>query len=258
MEIDYAQQEVRVGACYHKDPMMIEYIENPAKDMHRDMAVEIFKLDVGDVSKEIRYAAKNKFVFPQFYGDWYVSCAKSMWDSAANLSTPLELPLKKHLKQQGIRSYQAFEDHVEEIERQFWKERFSGYDQWKEDWYDQYMERGWFKMLTGFECHGVFDRKKVINYPVQGAAFHCLLWSLVVLQEWLGKLGLKSLIVGQIHDSIVMDVVPEEEAEVKALAKKVMTESIAKEWEWLIVPLEVEFETADVDASWHELKEEEG
>ena len=40
VEIDYSGIEVRIAACYHKDPAMISYIKDPSKDMHRDMAGE--------------------------------------------------------------------------------------------------------------------------------------------------------------------------------------------------------------------------
>ena len=69
LEIDYSGLEVRIAACYHKDPTMLEYIRNPKSDMHGDMAKQIFLLN--DFNKEthgvLRQAAKNVFVFPEFY-----------------------------------------------------------------------------------------------------------------------------------------------------------------------------------------------
>ncbi len=73
LELDYSGLEVCIAACYHQDPTMIKYIKDPASDMHADMAKQIFFIKDFDKKhkslKELRYYAKNGFVFPQFYGD---------------------------------------------------------------------------------------------------------------------------------------------------------------------------------------------
>ena len=82
LEVDYKGIEVSVSACYHKDPNMIKYVSDPSTDMHGDMAAQIFK--IGNFDKLIkaydtlRKATKNGFVFPQFYGDYYVKNAISL------------------------------------------------------------------------------------------------------------------------------------------------------------------------------------
>src|SRR4029077_4537362 len=100
----------------------------------------------------------------------------------------------------------TFEEHVKKIERNFWDVRFRGYLDWKRDFYAEYLKRGRFDMLTGFRCEGVFEKNQVVNFPIQGSAFHCLLWALVDLQRWIIKNKMGSLIVGQIHDSMLLDV----------------------------------------------------
>ena len=105
-------------------------------------------------------------------------------------------------------------------------------------------------MLTGFRVDGIYGRNDVINYPVQGAAFHCLLWCLIQLQRWLNAAGMKSLIVGQIHDSIVLDVTDDEAKEVLAKAHEIMTEDLPKHYSWIIVPMEVEAEMTPLGGSW--------
>ena len=100
LEIDYSGIEVRISVCVHKDPKMLEYINNPTTDMHRDMAMELFLLEEEEVSKESRYCSKNGFVFPQFYGDYYESCAKSIWQTVDKVKAVVkgsDLSLKKHL-----------------------------------------------------------------------------------------------------------------------------------------------------------------
>src|SRR4030042_1430663 len=82
LEVDFKGLEVGIGTCYHKDPTMLKYLNDPTSDMHRDMAKQIFMLDDFDSlkpsHKTLRSAAKNGFVFPEFYGDYYGNCAYNM------------------------------------------------------------------------------------------------------------------------------------------------------------------------------------
>lgn len=257
VEIDYSGIEVKVSACVHHDPRMIEYIEDPTTDMHRDMAMECYVLSIAEVSEDTRYCAKNKFVFPEFYGDYYMSCAKTLWDAIEAMKLKTEksnITLKQHLKQQGIRSHADFEQHIKEVEHRFWHERFPVYTEWKKQHMQEYEKRGWFDLLTGFRVHEVLTRNEALNRPIQGPAFHCLLWSANRLHEIAQKEKWQSLIVGQIHDSIVMDVVPDELDLVLKTAQRVMCEDI-KEWaHWLIVPLKIDCEVAPINKPWYDKK----
>lgn len=265
VEIDIQGAEVRVAACYHKDPVMVDYILDPTKDMHRDMAVELFKLPVAEVSKEVRHRAKNLFVFPQFYGDWWPHCAKNLWGEAAKVRTVSGVLLQNHLRAKGMKTLgslepdsvepRTFADHVRLVEKGFWGERFKVYTQWKQRWYEQYSRRGWFKSLTGFVCQGFMRKNEVINYPVQGSAFHCLLWGLTQLvRHELPRRRMNTIIVGQIHDSIVADVPPEELDDFLGLAQLVFSRMLSKHWPWLIVPIKIEAEVSPVGGSWADKK----
>jgi DNA polymerase-1 len=266
VELDYGGIEVRVAACYHKDPRMLDYIADPTKDLHRDMAVECFMLRPEQVTKDIRYCGKNQFVFPQFYGDWYIDCARSMWAwiGRRKLVTADGTDLYTHLRSKGIKRLGAcdpkedpipgmFEHHIRQVERRFWEKRFAVYGNWKRKWYESYCKRGRFETLTGFVCQGVLKRNQVINFPVQGSAFHCLLWSLnrLVLYE-LRRAKMKAKIVGQIHDSLIGDVPDEEVSDYVALCERVMTKDLPKLWKWIIVPLTVEAEATPVNGNWSE------
>lgn len=264
VEIDYGGIEVKVSTCYNKDPNLIKYVTDKTTDMHRDMAAECYMIKPEQVSKLARYAAKNQFVFPQFYGSYYAQCAPALWQSIDKLKLEVDgKSLRTHLRGQGIKSLGlcdgrpqpgTFENHIKQVEEDFWGRRFKVYAEWKKTWWEAYQKEGGFHMLTGFRVQGVYSRNDVINYPVQGAAFHCLLQSLIWLQRWLTKKKMKSLIVGQIHDSMVLDVVPEELEDVLYVAKWLMTKKLPKAWPWIIVPLEVECEVAPINASWHEKK----
>lgn len=268
VENDFKGIEVGVSACYHHDRNFISYITTPGKDMHRDMAAQIYMLKPEEVSKDARYGAKNKFVFPQFYGDYYVACAKNLWEwiTKGKLVGPNGVPLMDHLRAKGIRKLGAcdpeqeprvgtFEHHIKEVEEDFWNNRFMEYGQWRRDFYKQYLNRGFFDTHTGFRIHGNFRRNQVTNFPVQGSAFHCLLWCLIQVNKRLRKLKMRSKVVGQIHDSLIGDVPVEELRDYLALVEEVATVELRKHYKWLIVPLEIEYEICPSDGTWYDKKE---
>lgn len=257
LELDYSGLEVRVAACYHKDPVMIKEITEPGRDMHRDTAIELFLLNPNDVTSELRFTAKNSFVFAQFYGDYYANCAKNIWNAILlyDLKTRTGVSIREHLSDKGIKTYSDFENHVKSVEYRFWNEKFRVYKKWKENMWDNYQKTGVVNMHTGFICRGLMRRNQVINYPVQGAAFHCLLWSLIHLQRLFLRNHLRSMIVGQIHDSIVIDVVPEELNCVMNWTHTIMTKEIRKVWDWIIVPLDIKAEASLPNESWANKKE---
>ena len=268
IETDYKGIEVSVAACYHKDPTMIADIVDPERDMHRDMAGECYLLPKSQVTKDVRYCGKHMFVFPQFYGDWFLSCSRTLWEavSSNNLVRADGLPLSKHLEQAGITGLGNTEDvskttpgtfihHIKEVEHEFWNVRYPKYTKWKKKWMEDYEKQGWFRTKTGFICQGFMKRNEAINYPVQGSAFHVLLYALIILQKMIKKRGMKTLIVGQIHDSIVADVPDDEVQEYLTLVNYVTSEIIPKRWKWIVVPMGIECEVAPVNGSWYQKKE---
>ena len=257
LEPDFSGIEVRVSDCYHKDPMMTTYIQDKSTDMHRDMCQQIYILGDDEWTKDARFYAKNGFVFPEFYGDYYANCAKAMWKaiSSAGLKTRAGVPLKKHLRDHGIRNYQQFEDHMQEVEDHFWNERFPVYRNWKERQWKTYLRNGYVDMYTGFRCSGVMGRNEVTNYPIQGSAFHCLLWSFIQVDRELTENGWDSRLIGQIHDSMVLDVNPSELEDLIFLIKRVTCDDLLKHWDWIIVPLEIDADLSPVDAPWSEKQE---
>lgn len=266
LEVDYKALEVCIGACYHKDPTMLEYINDPASDMHADMAKQIFFIDKLDylkpVIKTLRNAAKNGFVFPQFYGDYYGNNAlgicrwvglpvRGRWHDDSGMKWPGGDHIGGHLRRNGIPSLEAFKRHLEKIEHHFWNERFPVYDRWKRRWFRQYQRKGYFEMLTGFRCSGVMGFNDVVNYPIQGSAFHCLLWSFIELDKWLQQEQLDTRIIGQIHDSILLDVAPLEFDYVLKKVQQITCADLRREWLWIVTPLAIKAEACEVDESWY-------
>lgn len=264
LEVDYGNLEVRIGACYHKDSNMIKYIKDPTTDMHRDMMEQIFKLEYNGSEEHgvLRSAAKNGFVFPQFYGDYYVNNAKDMacrwgelpsgvWKDTHGISIGSKT-LGEHMRSQGFKSIKSFEKHLEQIQYDFWTKRFPEYAKWKRRCWNIYKRKGYVDLLTGFRCHGVMSKNDATNYPIQGSAFHCLLWSFIKITHDLEMMGLSSKVIGQIHDAIILDIYPEELETVAELVHRVTCEELPSYWPWIIVPLEVDAEICPVDGSWAE------
>ena len=268
-EVDYSGIEVRIGICYHKDPNMLKYVTDPTTDMHGDMCQQCFKIDDFDRKipeyKHLRDATKNGFVFPQFYGSFYGNCAENLaiswgkltrgkWKSGQGVSMPDGAKLSDHLIEQGISSFEDFKDHIEAVEKDFWENRFRVYQQWKDEWWEEYQGKGYFDTLTGFRCSGVMGYNDVINYPVQGSAFHCLLWSFIQIDKIMREEKWDTRLVGQIHDAIVLDINPSELDHVMKTVRRVACEELPRAWKWIIVPLEVEADLCEVDRPWNEKK----
>jgi len=258
MESDFKGVEVCASACQHKDPVLIKYIKDPKTDMHRDQAMDCYELLMKQVSKEIRYSAKNGFVFPEFYGSYWKQVAPSLWDNVhlLKLTTSDGIPLMDHLKAKKLIPYSRFEQHIKEVERRFWYEKFKVYTQWKESFWNEYLRKGYFHTLTGFTCSGLMRKNQVLNHPIQGPAFHCMLWTLIQVNRILKKSKMGPFIVGQIHDSIAFDNVGRGQAEdLRSIVDEVATKKLPAEWPWIIVPLKVDYEISEPDQPWS-MKEE--
>ena len=268
LEVDFGSLEVRIAACYHKDENMLKYITDPSTDMHSDMTKQIFMLDTFDKSNPshsfLRAAVKNGFVFPEFYGDYYGNCANSMacgwgklpqgkWSRGQGVNLDTEnFTLSDHLIAKGINSLEKFSDHIKSIESDFWRRRFPEYAAWKETWWRLYRKYGYIDLLTGFRCSGLMGKNDCINYPVQGAAFHCLLWSFIELDRLRREEEWDTRLIGQIHDAIIFDVHPDELDYIMKIVRYVTCKALPKAWKWIIVPLEIDAEVCGVDESWSE------
>jgi DNA polymerase-1 len=266
VEFDFKGVEVVTAECYHHDPTMMTYIMDKKNDMHRDTASDLFKMSAAQVKEfdGVRHIAKNKFVFPQFYGDFYASCARAIWDELRKTKCKSSVDGRSvfdHLKAVGITARGdcdpekppirgTLEYRVKEVEDLFWHTRFPVYTAWKRQWYQQYLDTGEVVYHTGFVARGVMKRNEVINYAVQGSAFHCDLWCLIELQKWLLKNKMRSKIIGQIHDSMVCDVHEDELDDFVDKARELMTVSLLKAWPWLVAPLEAEVDVAPPGTSW--------
>jgi DNA polymerase I-like protein with 3'-5' exonuclease and polymerase domains len=104
--------------------------------------------------------------------------------------------------------------------------------------------------FTGFTAEGVHRRNEVINYPVQGNAFHCLLWSLIETMKALRKYKMKSVVIGQIHDSMISDVPDNELQDYLNITEEITAVKLRKHWDWINVPVGTEVEVSPAGGSW--------
>ncbi len=266
-EVDFAGIEVRVACCYTKDPQLIKEFTGPDSDPHGDTARQLFFLTKEQVDKKTtRDWAKNRYVFPEFYGSVYFQCAPHIWEAIeAGAKLPnSDVTIKEHLKSHGIKRLGkcnpqekpkpgTFEYHVKTVEYSFWNDRFKVFTKWKKDWWNAYLNEGGFRTYTGFYIQGNYKRNEVLNFAIQGSAFHLLLWSLIQIQKWLRKYKMKTKLIGQVHDSMVLDIHPDELKTVIDKIKEIIAVDLLKHWKWIIVPMNVEVELAPPNGSWHEI-----
>ncbi len=258
LEIDFGGIEVAVAAATTKDPVLMNYLIKGG-DMHRDQAFELFFLDetAGNWKEpplsDIRFYTKNQWTFPQFYGSYFVSCAKNLWGTIEKLKLENGKPLKQHLKENRIITYQGFESHLERKEKKFW-DRFKVFREWQEQIINFYQGRGYIQMFHGFRRSGLLDRNQIINSTIQGSAFHILLAACIKINKIRKEENWKTTMPGQIHDSIFFDLNPSEEKHVLKTVSRIMTKDIPKMYKWVNVPLKVEAEITEVDGSWYTKK----
>jgi hypothetical protein len=264
-EIDFAGSEVVTSASIHEDKNFIAYLEDKSTDMHRDVGEDLLLLPHGTLTKSeynkeqikkgklIRFFAKNLWVFAQFYGDWYGSCAPNFWEIV--VEGGLELPdgttCKDWLADHGIYELGEFEqgrptsgsflEHCQKVEDKMWNQRFPEYTQWKKDIVEFYQKYGYIESLFGFKFVGYMTKNQCTNFPVQSASFHLLLYTLIETQKMIKRLNLKTKICGQVHDSIIGNV-PIDEIEIYHIEVHKIVAGLQKKFKWLVVPMEIEIE----------------
>jgi DNA polymerase I-like protein with 3'-5' exonuclease and polymerase domains len=267
-EIDYSGVEFRIAGCYYQDPTMLKYIQNNS-DIHEDIAAKVMQIDNFNKRDPIhaffRSAAKNGFVFPQLYGSWYKRCAvniacewgglleKKNWK--ANQGTKLaDGYFSDYLLEKGINNIEKFQKHVQSVEDYYWNDIFTTGKKYQKKIWSSYQKKGYIDSFTGFRYSGLMTLNQILNYPIQGSAFHCLLWSFIELDRQIIERQWDSRLNGQIHDALNCDLLPEETKKFTALARRITCIELPKAFTWINVPLDVEIDIGKVDASWAEME----
>ncbi len=200
IEVDASGSEIATLAMIAQDEYLTDQLNN-GKDLHRFWASVLYKVPEDKVTKEQRYKTKNQFVFPEFYGSFYTPIAESL---------------------------KMAESHVKKVEEKFWKE-YASVREWQNTLIKTYTKKRYVEFPLGFRRYAPLTRNQIINSPVQGSSFFMLLKSMVDAERDMRELGLKSEIIAEVHDSIIVDTVDSELEIVVEILDKRMSE---KQWDW--------------------------
>ena len=91
-----------------------------------------------------------------------------------------------------------------------------------------------------------FGERVAMNMPIQGSAADIIKVAMIRVDEKLRENGLKSKLILQVHDELIVDALHEEQEKVCALVREAMENAAV-----LSVPLTVEMKTGN---SWYETK----
>jgi DNA polymerase-1 len=191
MSADYSQIELRIMAHISKDPALLAAFA-AGEDVHRATAAEIFGTPRAEVTAEQRRYAKV-INFGLIYG-------MSAFGLAANLN----------IERDAARNY---------IDRYF--ERFAGVKRYMDDTRiaakaQGYVETAFGRRLWLPEINSPNGPRRqgaeraAINAPMQGTAADLIKMSMIAVAERIAGAGLRSRLVMQVHDELVLEV-PESE-----------------------------------------------
>lgn len=215
MSVDYSQIEMRIMAHLSEDTHLIAAIKS-GEDLHRSMAAMVFGLPLDQVSASDRSRVKATS-----YGLAYGL-------SAYGLSQQLDLTPSEAQKL---------------MDRYF--ERFGKVKEYLGKVVDQALETGYTETMFGRRRYLVeleSDQRTVresakraaLNAPIQGSAADMMKMAMIQVDRQLRSQGLKSRVLLQIHDELILEIAAGEAEEVKQLVSQAMTQVVQ-----LRVPLSV-------------------
>ena len=224
---DYSQIELRIFSCMAGIDSLKEAF-NHNIDIHTKTASDIFKISIEAVTKDMRRMAKA-VNFGILYGI-----------SGFGLSENLNINPKEATKfiNEYYETYPGIKKYQDECIKQA---HIDGYVK---------TMFGRIRTITELENKNYMIRssaeRMALNTPIQGTAADIIKIAMVKLFDEFNKNNLKSKILVQVHDELVIDCKKDEFQIVKKLLKDVM-ENVVK----LEVPLLVDIEYGD---DWYQAK----
>lgn len=224
---DYSQVELRVFASLSNAKEMIEaFVED--KDIHTKTASDIYHVPLNEVTKAMRRTAKA-VNFGIIYG---ISSFGLSEDLGININEAKEF-ISKYLE-----AFPGISEYME-------KEKEEAY---KNGYVTTLMNRR--RVIPELKSSNYMIRssgeRMALNTPIQGTAADILKKAMVELYDELNKEKLKSKILLQVHDELILNVVDSEVEKVKKIVKEVMENTYK-----LQVPLKVEIDLGD---NWYDAK----
>ena len=234
MEADLAQAEIRVAAMLSKDQRMIDAIES-GEDIHTAMAATLLDKKFSEVTKLERQQCK-RLTFLILYGGGANTLSKQLGitkDSAKTLISDY------------FRTFSRLDFYINQrkmlVKRYLFLESIFGY------------RRRFKRPANWMSPDGWRVERMAWNFLVQNTAACILFCALVRLRDEMKRRNLKSLIILTVHDSIGLDVHPDEIDEVARLVKFCMENPDTERFGvTLTVPMACDVE---VGKSWGDKKE---
>lgn len=207
VDADYSQIELRVLAALSDDKEMLDAFKH-GLDIHRKTASEVFHVDYDDVNDLERSEAKA-VNFGIVYGI-----------SDYGLSQNLNIPRKaaKEYIDNYLGHFVGIKDYMSEEIR---NGKDKGYVE------TIFKRRRYIPELNAknFNIRS-FGERIALNTPIQGSAADIIKIAMVKVYNELKKRNLKSKLIIQIHDELVVDTAEDELEEVKELMKDLMENSV--------------------------------
>ena len=200
---DYSQIELRIMAHLSRDPGLLKAFA-AGEDVHRATAAEIFNRNIVEVSADERRAAKT-INFGLIYGM-----------SAFGLA--IQLNLDRTTAQAYIDNYFA---------------RYPGVKRYMDETRAKARELGYVETVLGRRlwlqeirssnpARRQGAERAAINAPMQGTAADLIKLAMIAVQGWLDRDKLRSRLIMQVHDELVLEVPDEELARVQTELPQLM------------------------------------
>jgi DNA polymerase-1 len=190
---DYSQIELRIMAHLSQDAGMLSAFANN-EDIHRATAAEIFGCDRDTVTSEQRRYAKV-INFGLIYGMSAFGLAQNLNIERSAAQSYIERYFARY---PGVRAY--MQDTRELAKENGYVETYFGRRLWVPE----------INSSNGMRRAGA--ERAAINAPMQGTAADLIKLAMIAVQNWLTSSGLKTKLIMQVHDELVLEV-PENELE---------------------------------------------
>lgn len=227
VDADYSQIELRVLAHIANDETMINAFRNN-EDIHAVTASQVLGIPLEDVTKEQRSSAKA-VNFGIVYGIGEYSLAQDLHISVKEAKAYIESYLEKY---HGVRNY------MESIKEQA-----------KKDGYVKTMLNR-IRYIPELKSPNYnirqFGERVALNTPIQGTAADIIKLAMVRVDNRLINEGLKSKLILQVHDELIVEAYKDEVDKVKQILSEEMQGAME-----LNVPLKVDMSTGH---SWYDAK----
>ena len=224
---DYSQIELRIFACMANVESLKEAFNNGV-DIHTKTASDIFNTPIEGVTKDMRRMAKA-VNFGILYGISGFGLSENLGINPKEASKFID---KYYETYPGIKKYQ--DDCIKQAHIDGYVKTMFGRIRTIDE-----LENKNYMIRSGAE-------RMALNTPIQGTSADIIKIAMVKLYEEFNKNNLKSKILVQVHDELVIDCKKDEFDKVSSLMKSVM-ENVVK----LEVPLTIDIEYGN---NWYEAK----